>query len=128
MTYEEFTAQEAKGNYKRLGIVDGAGQVGRKLRVVCEGWEPWAGDMFSVIGLRSANPVTGLDTGMDTGLIVSRILESNGQAKTLELGCAILPDGPYRNVASLAANGAVIYQLAGEFLKEIHERWLETNV
>ncbi len=125
MTFEEFREEKAKGNFKIIGRVDGAHQVGRVLHVIADaGWEPEAGDMFSIWRLRQVHPISKAETDHDVQVVVSRVIESSGAAKVLELGFPLIPDGGYQNFAGPVINNAFLYQPAGDFLMRIRAAWL----
>ena len=126
MTDEEFLAEEAKGNYKRIGVIDGADQHGTELRILCDEWEPVIGDMFSVRGfIAREDSITGRT--FDVQFVTSRVLSEEGRRRTLEINPGIWPSGPYRNVLRLATDGAILYRPSGRLLNAIWDAWPATS-
>ncbi len=124
MTDEEFLAEVAKGNFKRIGVIDGADQHGTELRVLCDEWQPMVADMFSVRGLIVAAWPNGRE--LDGHFTAVRILGEEGRRRVLEIHPPIILEGPYKNALRAAPDGSALYQPSGELLKTIWDRWLET--
>ncbi len=119
-------------NTKRIGQVCAFGSSGQRLLVRCEEWEPSFGDMFSIEGCHSVNPVTGESTGFDVQVTISGIPMrgiplGNGHGAAFQIWPAIIDNGPFQNVASLPVDGAVLYQPAGARLRAIQEWWMRNN-
>jgi hypothetical protein len=90
--------------------VYGANQCGVLLRIVSDrDCRIWMSQIIEIAGCHSLNRVTGEDTGMNFHAIANYTLDLEaGIPADLRLGIPIIPDGLYRNVATLAPHRALL--------------------
>jgi hypothetical protein len=94
-------------------LVNGANQTGSTL--VTNGWTAAAalrlnqGDVFTVAGVFSVNPMNKLSTGQLQQFTVTAAVSSDGTgAATIPISPAIVSTGNYQNVTNSPANGAAL--------------------
>lgn len=92
-------------------VVNGAGQTGSSL--ITSGWASGAstlnkGDIFTIAGVDSVNPLTYADTGRLQQFTVTATVSDTAGAMTIAISPAIITSGQLQTVTISPANGAAI--------------------
>lgn len=72
------------------------------------------GDVFTISGTSSYNPMRGSETGIAQRFIVTAVAASGRRGRTLEVWPAMILRGPYQTIAELPRRGA---ELERAFIK-----------
>ena len=90
-------------------LVDGASQTGSSL--VTDGWSSASlkrGDIFTIGGVNTVNPVSKTDTGVLQTFVVTADISDTAGAMTIAISPSIVVSGSLQTVSASPANNAVI--------------------
>ncbi|CAM6005677.1 unnamed protein product [Sphagnum balticum] len=114
------------GTYGGTPVVNGAGQTGASL--VTNGWTATttvlnAGDIFTIAGVYSVNPLNRTSTGQLQNFVVTANTVTDGSGNsTIAISPSIITSGQFQTVTASPANSATITVLgssAGSFVNNV---------